>query len=63
MICFYTDFFSTLANLCIFSVLPSCFLKSMYALWLSMMPEIVLFISQYPQYNQMLFWALNRTVI
>lgn len=55
MICFYSDFFSTLANLCIFSVLPSCFLKSMYALWLSMMPEIVLFISQYPQYNQMLF--------
>ena len=48
MIRFYSNFFSTFANLCIFSVLPSWFLKSMYALWLSMMPEIVLFISQYP---------------
>lgn len=55
MICFYSDFFSTLANLCIFSVLPSCFLKSMYALWLSMMPEIVLFISQYPSITKCFF--------
>lgn len=55
MIWFYSDFFSTLANLCIFSVLPSCFLKSMYALWLSMMPEIVLFISQYPSITKCFF--------
>ena len=55
MICFDSDFFPHLRIYAFFSVLRSCFHKSMYALWLSMMPEIVLFISHYPSITKCFF--------